>query len=286
MYAWLTINCSLGVVCACARFDLIYGFGWLYLMTLNRLNCKTRDSLVGFIMQLLGFYRFSRYFGLWKSNPFISEIVHLFSCWTCPRIKKKYLCPLLWVWYHLVKFLISHYFTVSIASLKLLTGYENVNIWGKNRSYLVCQRQVCREGSFFRFPGGGTQFPQGVDRYIDQLASVIPLDNGTVRTAQGTGCGVYRIDLNVYIQPSLLMYEFHSSILACRVYQSYFHSSYNDVFLGLLAWVRLFGAETLLGCHLLRETLMKHKCNLLSKGVCLRWLVFLGQERCHMHRGL
>lgn len=150
-------------------------------------------------------------------------------------LKKKYLCPLLWVWYHLVKFLMSHYFTVSIASLKLLTGYENVNICGKNRSYLVCQRQVCREGSFFRFPGGGTQFPQGVDRYIDQLASVIPLDNGTVRTAQGTGCGVYRIDLNVYIQPSLLMYEFHSSILASRVYQSYFHSSYNDVFLGLLA---------------------------------------------------
>jgi hypothetical protein len=27
----------------------------------------------------------------------------------------------------------------------------------------------------FRFPGGGTQFPQGADKYIDHLASVIPI---------------------------------------------------------------------------------------------------------------
>ncbi|KAK1261234.1 putative methyltransferase PMT2 [Acorus gramineus] len=40
------------------------------------------------------------------------------------------------------------------------------------------------------FPGGGTQFPHGADAYIDQLASVIPMANGTVRTALDTGCGV------------------------------------------------------------------------------------------------
>ncbi|GKG54856.1 probable methyltransferase PMT2, partial [Tanacetum coccineum] len=31
-------------------------------------------------------------------------------------------------------------------------------------------------------------FPEGADAYIDQLASVIPIDNGTVRTALDTGC--------------------------------------------------------------------------------------------------
>ncbi|KAF2298841.1 hypothetical protein GH714_028267 [Hevea brasiliensis] len=46
------------------------------------------------------------------------------------------------------------------------------------------------KGNVFRFPGGGTQFPQGADKYIDQLASVIPIANGTVRTALDTGCGV------------------------------------------------------------------------------------------------
>ncbi|KAG5148849.1 hypothetical protein JHK82_015730 [Glycine max] len=52
------------------------------------------------------------------------------------------------------------------------------------------QNWIQYEGNVFRFPGGGTQFPRGADAYIDELASVIPLDNGMVRTALDTGCGV------------------------------------------------------------------------------------------------
>ncbi|KAF2298825.1 hypothetical protein GH714_028195 [Hevea brasiliensis] len=76
--------------------------------------------------------------------------------------------------------------------------------WPKSRDYVpfanapyksltvekAIQNWVQYEGNVFRFPGGGTQFPQGADKYIDQLASVIPIANGTVRTALDTGCGV------------------------------------------------------------------------------------------------
>ncbi|CAN1321570.1 Probable methyltransferase PMT2 [Linum perenne] len=55
---------------------------------------------------------------------------------------------------------------------------------------LAMTNWVQYEGNVFRFPGGGTQFPQGADKYIDQLASVIPIKDGTVRTALDTGCGV------------------------------------------------------------------------------------------------
>lgn len=52
------------------------------------------------------------------------------------------------------------------------------------------QNGIQFEGKVFGFTGGGTQFPQGADRYIDQLASVVPIENGTVRTVLDTGCGV------------------------------------------------------------------------------------------------
>ena len=42
----------------------------------------------------------------------------------------------------------------------------------------------------FEFPGGGTMFPQVADAYIDELASVIPIADGSVRTTLNTGCGV------------------------------------------------------------------------------------------------
>ncbi|CAA6657212.1 unnamed protein product [Spirodela intermedia] len=51
------------------------------------------------------------------------------------------------------------------------------------------QNWVHFEGNVFKFPGGGTMFPQGADAYIDELASVIPISDGTVRTALDTGCG-------------------------------------------------------------------------------------------------
>ncbi|KAF5449655.1 hypothetical protein F2P56_030077 [Juglans regia] len=83
-------------------------------------------------------------------------------------------------------------------------GYVTPFPWPKSRDYVpfanapyksltvekAIQNWIQYEGNVFRFPGGGTQFPQGADKYIDQLASVIPIHNGTVRTALDTGCGV------------------------------------------------------------------------------------------------
>ncbi|XP_075495066.1 putative methyltransferase PMT2 isoform X1 [Primulina tabacum] len=83
-------------------------------------------------------------------------------------------------------------------------GYVTPFPWPKSRDYVpyanapyksltvekAIQNWIQYEGDVFRFPGGGTQFPQGADKYIDQLASVIPIADGTVRTALDTGCGV------------------------------------------------------------------------------------------------
>ncbi|KAL3631164.1 hypothetical protein CASFOL_024148 [Castilleja foliolosa] len=83
-------------------------------------------------------------------------------------------------------------------------GYVTPFRWPKSRDYVpyanapyksltvekAIQNWIQYEGNVFRFPGGGTQFPQGADKYIDQLASVIPIEDGTVRTALDTGCGV------------------------------------------------------------------------------------------------
>ncbi|KAG8383091.1 hypothetical protein BUALT_Bualt05G0148500 [Buddleja alternifolia] len=83
-------------------------------------------------------------------------------------------------------------------------GYITPFPWPKSRDYVpyanapyksltvekAIQNWIQYEGDVFKFPGGGTQFPQGADKYIDQLASVIPIENGTVRTALDTGCGV------------------------------------------------------------------------------------------------
>ncbi|KAF7806189.1 putative methyltransferase PMT2 [Senna tora] len=83
-------------------------------------------------------------------------------------------------------------------------GYATPFPWPKSRDYVpyanapyksltiekAVQNWIQYEGNVFRFPGGGTQFPEGADAYIDQLASVIPFNNGMVRTALDTGCGV------------------------------------------------------------------------------------------------
>lgn len=52
------------------------------------------------------------------------------------------------------------------------------------------QNWVQVEGDRLRFPGGGTMFPRGADAYIDDIAELIPLTSGTIRTAVDTGCGV------------------------------------------------------------------------------------------------
>ncbi|XP_054822590.1 probable methyltransferase PMT2 isoform X1 [Prosopis cineraria] len=83
-------------------------------------------------------------------------------------------------------------------------GYATPFPWPKSRDYVpyanapyksltiekAVQNWIQYEGNVFRFPGGGTQFPEGADAYIDQLASVIPISDGMVRTALDTGCGV------------------------------------------------------------------------------------------------
>ncbi|XP_057511039.1 LOW QUALITY PROTEIN: probable methyltransferase PMT18 [Actinidia eriantha] len=52
------------------------------------------------------------------------------------------------------------------------------------------QNWIQVEGDRFRFPGGGTMFPRGADAYIDDIAELIPLTSGNIRTAIDTGCGV------------------------------------------------------------------------------------------------
>lgn len=45
-------------------------------------------------------------------------------------------------------------------------------------------------GPYFTFPGGGTMFTEGADKYIDKLKQYIPINGGTLRTALDMGCGV------------------------------------------------------------------------------------------------
>ncbi|XP_039114342.1 probable methyltransferase PMT17 [Dioscorea cayenensis subsp. rotundata] len=52
------------------------------------------------------------------------------------------------------------------------------------------QNWIQAEGDRFRFPGGGTMFPRGADAYIDDINALIPLEDGSIRTAVDTGCGV------------------------------------------------------------------------------------------------
>lgn len=52
------------------------------------------------------------------------------------------------------------------------------------------QNWIRYEGDRFRFPGGGTMFPNGADAYIDNIGKLINLKDGSIRTAIDTGCGV------------------------------------------------------------------------------------------------
>ncbi|XP_027080060.1 probable methyltransferase PMT14 [Coffea arabica] len=83
-------------------------------------------------------------------------------------------------------------------------GWTTPFPWPKGRDYVhyanvpykhltvekAVQHWVEFQGNVFKFPGGGTMFPQGADAYIDELASVIPISDGSIRTALDTGCGV------------------------------------------------------------------------------------------------
>ncbi|XP_024542956.1 probable methyltransferase PMT16 [Selaginella moellendorffii] len=83
-------------------------------------------------------------------------------------------------------------------------GYKNPFSWPKSRDYAwfanvphkeltvekAIQNWIQYEGDRFFFPGGGTMFPRGADAYIDDINSILPLTDGTIRTALDTGCGV------------------------------------------------------------------------------------------------
>lgn len=60
------------------------------------------------------------------------------------------------------------------------------------------QNWIQVEGDRFRFPGGGTMFPRGADAYIDDINALIPLTDGSIRTAVDTGCGVRNSALHKY----------------------------------------------------------------------------------------
>ncbi|KAJ1693528.1 hypothetical protein LUZ63_010226 [Rhynchospora breviuscula] len=83
-------------------------------------------------------------------------------------------------------------------------GYVAPFPWPKSRDFVpyknvpyksltvdeAVQSSVQFDGDVFKFPGGGSMFPQGADAYIDELATVVPIKDGTIRTALDTGCGV------------------------------------------------------------------------------------------------
>ncbi|KAJ8752827.1 hypothetical protein K2173_008562 [Erythroxylum novogranatense] len=83
-------------------------------------------------------------------------------------------------------------------------GYKSPFPWPKSRDYAwyanvphkhltvekAVQNWIRYEGERFKFPGGGTMFPNGADAYIDDIGKLINLKDGSIRTAVDTGCGV------------------------------------------------------------------------------------------------
>ncbi|KVI10121.1 probable methyltransferase PMT15 [Cynara cardunculus var. scolymus] len=83
-------------------------------------------------------------------------------------------------------------------------GYKNPFKWPTSRDLAwyanvphkdltvekAVQNWIRFEGDRFRFPGGGTMFPNGADAYIDDIGKLINLKDGSIRTAIDTGCGV------------------------------------------------------------------------------------------------
>lgn len=83
-------------------------------------------------------------------------------------------------------------------------GYKKPFKWPKSRDLAwfanvphkelsvekAVQNWIQKEGDKFRFPGGGTMFPNGADAYVDDIDKLINLKDGSIRTAIDTGCGV------------------------------------------------------------------------------------------------
>lgn len=83
-------------------------------------------------------------------------------------------------------------------------GYKNPFKWPQSRDLAwfanvphkeltvekAVQNWIRFEGDRFRFPGGGTMFPNGANAYIDDIGKLINFKDGSIRTAIDTGCGV------------------------------------------------------------------------------------------------
>lgn len=83
-------------------------------------------------------------------------------------------------------------------------GYKNPFTWPTSRDLVwyanvphkeltvekAVQNWIRYESDRFKFPGGGTMFPNGADAYIDDIGKLINLNDGSIRTAVDTGCGV------------------------------------------------------------------------------------------------
>ncbi|XP_021765165.1 probable methyltransferase PMT16 [Chenopodium quinoa] len=83
-------------------------------------------------------------------------------------------------------------------------GYKRPFTWPVSRDYAwynnvphkeltvkkAGQNWIRFEGDRFKFPGGGTMFRNGANAYIDDIAKLVNLQDGSIRTAIDTGCGV------------------------------------------------------------------------------------------------
>lgn len=133
-------------------------------------------------------------------------------------------------------------------------GYTTPFPWPKSRDYVyyanvpykhltvekAVQNWVQYQGNVFKFPGGGTMFPKGADAYINELASVIPMANGSIRTALDTGCGVCLLFFSFDI-----MYPEHFESLCSLI--TYF---YECIFMGSKCWLHASYLGSKLGCLL------------------------------------
>lgn len=70
------------------------------------------------------------------------------------------------------------------------------------------QKWIRYEGEHFRFPGGGTMFPNGADAYIDDIDKLINLRDGSIRTAIDTGCGVCNMIATMHSENPIFISQF------------------------------------------------------------------------------
>ncbi|KAL2920614.1 putative methyltransferase PMT15 [Bienertia sinuspersici] len=93
-------------------------------------------------------------------------------------------------------------------------GYKSPFKWPVSRDYVwydnvphkhltvekAVQNWIRFEGDRFKFPGGGTMFPNGANAYIDDIGRLINLNDGSIRTAIDTD-GVYLMEVDRVLRP-------------------------------------------------------------------------------------